>query len=390
MRITEIEIHEFTFALEDVGSDRGSQVYEPGSTLEPPGFVLTIRTEDGTEGQYRGFYFVPPMLAQIRMVAPEFLLGRDPLEREEIWQDLWTALRHTDHIGMGPIDVALWDLAGNHFDVPVSALLGGTAEPVPAYASTFSADEEPDGLSTPAAYAEFAEDCRDAGYPAFKMHGFGDPDADIEMCRAVDEAVGDGMDLMLDPASSYDTYAETLRVGRALDEMDYFWYEDPMADGGESIEMNRQLAGDLAMPTLGVEHVRGGPYSRTDHLASDALDMVRADAHLDGGITGVMKMARIAEGFGRDVELHVGGPAHLHCMTAIRNTNYYEHGLLHPQGVDWMVDQGFVESPEQVDADGTVAIPDGPGLGVEIDWDLVERRLTDHEVIDSPGAGGLS
>ena len=390
MRITEIEIHEFTFALEDVGSDRGSQVYEPGHTLEPPGFVLTIRTADGTEGHYRGFYFVPPMLAQIRMAASEFLLGRDPLEREELWQDLWKALRHTDHIGMGPIDVALWDLAGKHFGVPVSALLGGTAEPVPAYASTFSADDEPDGLSSPAAYAEFAEDCRDAGYPAFKMHGFGDPGADIEMCRAVHEAVGDEMDLMLDPASSYDTYAETLRVGRALDEMGYFWYEDPMADGGESIEMNQQLASDLAMPTLGVEHVRGGPYSRTDHLASDALDMVRADAHLDGGITGVMKMARVAEGFGRDVELHVGGPAHLHCMTAIRNTNYYEHGLLHPQGVDWMVDQGFVESPEQVDSDGTVEIPDGPGLGVEIDWDFVEERRTAHEVIDSPGAGGLS
>jgi L-alanine-DL-glutamate epimerase-like enolase superfamily enzyme len=178
-------------------------------------------------------------------------------------------------------------------------------------------------------------------------------------------------------------------VGRVCDELDFYWYEDPMADGGESIEMNRNLARDLDTPILGVEHVRGGPYGRVDHLANDALDMVRAEAHLDCGITGVMKIAGIVEGFGRDVELHVGGPSHLHCMTAIRNTNYYEHALLHPQGIDWMVDQGFVDSPEQVDSDGHVEIPDGPGLGVEIDWDFVERRKTGHELFDREASSGL-
>ena len=389
MRISEVEIHEFDYELADVGTLNHRMAYEPGSVLEPPGFVLTIRTADGTEGHYRGFYFVPPMLAQIRMAAGEFLIGRDPFEREELWQDLWKRFRHLDHVGMGPIDVALWDLAGRHFGEPVSALLGGTPDPVPAYASTFMADEEPDGLSSPAAYADFARDCRDDGYPAFKIHGFGDPAADVEICRAVHEAVGDGMDLMLDPASEYDTYAETLRVGRVLDELDYFWYEDPMADGGESVEMNRQLARELDTPILGVEHVRGGPFARTDHLANDALDMVRADAHLDGGITGVVKVAHVAEGFGRDVELHVGGPAHLHCTGAIRNTNYYEHGLVHPRDLDWMTDQAFLESPEVVDADGRVAVPDGPGLGVEIDWAFVEERATGHELIDGGGTSGL-
>ena len=388
MRITEVEIHEFAFELEDVGTWNNRQAYVPGNTLEPPGFVLTIRTADGEEGYYRGFYFIPAMLAQVRMAAG-VLIGRDPLEREELWQDLWKRFRHLDHAGVGPIDVALWDLAGRHFDAPISALLGGTADPVPAYASTFMADRADEGLNSPEAYADFAEQCLDDGYPGFKIHGFGDPRKDVEICRAVAERVGGEMDLMLDPASEYDTYAETLRVGRVMDELDYFWYEDPMGEGGESMEMNRNLARDLDTPLLGVEHVRGGPFGRVDHLANDALDLVRAEAHLDCGITGVMKIAHAVEGFGRDVELHVGGPAHLHCMSAIRNTNYYEHALLHPQGIDWMVDQGFVDSPEQVDSDGHVAIPDGPGLGVEIDWDFVERRQTGHELFDSEASSGL-
>ncbi|MFA9518030.1 enolase C-terminal domain-like protein [Halopenitus sp. H-Gu1] len=388
MRISELELHEFTYKLDDVGMRHGHQAYDPGSVLEPPGFVLTVRTADGLEGHYRGFYFVPPMLAQIRMASSD-LLGRDPLEREDIWQDLWKGFRHLDHVGMGPIDIALWDLAGKHYGASVSELLGGTDEAVPAYASTFMADDA-GGLDSPAAYADFAEECLDRGYPAFKIHGFGDPDRDVATCRAVDERVGEEMDLMIDPASEYDTYAETLRVGRALDELDFFWYEDPMADGGESMAMARQLTRDLDTPVLGVEHVRGGPYTRANHLADEALDLARADAHLDGGITGVMKIANVTESFGRDVELHVGGPAHLHCASAIRNTNYYEHGLLHPEGIDWMSAQGFAESPETLTPDGTVPIPDGPGLGVEIDWNFVEERLTNHELIDTPTVSGLS
>jgi len=154
--------------------------------------------------------------------------------------------------------------------------------------------------------------------------------------------------------------------------------------------MNRSLARDPATPVPGVEHVHGGPFARVDHLASDALDLVRAEAHLDCGITGVMKIASAVEAFDRDVELHVGGPSHLHCTTAVRNTNYYEHARLHPQGIDWLVDQGFVESPERVDSDGTVAVPDGPGLGVDVDREFAERRATGHELYDSGASGGLS
>lgn len=321
------------------------------------------------------------------MAAPEFLIGQDPLQREGIWQEIWTAFRHTSHLGLGPIDIALWDLAGKHHNASVAELLGGYRESIPAYASTYWGDSQPDGLSSPGTYANFAESCRDAGFPAFKIHPTGEPQLDIKICQAVNEAVGGDMDLMLDAASAYRTYAQAVKVGRILDELDYLWYEDPMGDTGESIHAGRRLSAELETFVLGGEHVRTGPFGRADHISADGLDLVRADAHLDGGITSVMKTAHLAESFGLDVELHVGGPAHLHCLSAIRNTNYYEHGLLHPE-VEWTTGVGLSGLPEV--QNGQINVPEGPGLGVGIDWDFINANTTETTVIDSAGASGLS
>jgi L-alanine-DL-glutamate epimerase-like enolase superfamily enzyme len=76
-------------------------------------------------------------------------------------------------------------------------------------------------------------------------------------------------------------------------------------------------------------------------------------------------------------------------MSAIRNTNYFEKGLLHPK-IEWMADQGFLEDVEAIDDEGHVRVPNKPGLGVDIDWDFIERRRTDRVVIDSEGASGLA
>jgi L-alanine-DL-glutamate epimerase-like enolase superfamily enzyme len=392
MEITQVEIREFEYRLEDVGSENGHQVYQPGSVQEPPGFILTIKTDTGLEGHYRGYSFVPPMVAQIKMAAPEFLIGANPLNREKIWYDIWRAFRHTDHLGLGPIDIALWDLAGKCHETSVSSMLGRYRERIPAYASTYFVDESSDGLNGPDAFVSFAEECLAAGYDGFKIHGHptGNPDRDIEICKSVNEAVGQNMDLMLDVASEYDSYADTLRVGRTMDDLGFFWYEDPCAETGQSIQMNRELARQLDTPIIGMEHVRTGPFGAVDHLAENATDFIRANAHLDGGITSAMKIAHIAEGFGKDVEFHVGGPSHLHCSSAVRNTNYFEHALLHPAGIDWMSSQGFTEKIEQINQDGTVSIPDGDGLGVEIDWTFVENRQTNETIISEPGASGTS
>lgn len=382
MRITEIEIDEFDYEARNTGTANGNWVYDPDSTLELPGFVLTIRTADGTEGQYRGFSFTPPMIAQIRMIAEEQLLGRDPLERRGIWQDCWRALRHTDHLGVGAIDIALWDLAGNHYDESVSSLLGGYRDSLPTYASTLFVDDN-GGLDGPEAFAEYAADCLDLGYEGFKFHGHPDvrPEVDIAICEALSERVGREMDLMLDSSSLYRTYSDALEVGRRLDELGFFWYEDPLHDGGVSECSVKKLVSELETPMLGLEHVRTGPYGTATSLATESTDLVRASAHLDGGITGALKIAETAESFGLDVELLLGGPAHMHLMSALRNSSYFEHGLLAPEST-WILNQGFEGEPESIDDSGRIAVPNGSGLGVDIDRGFVDRRRTGHHRIE--------
>lgn len=382
MEITEVEIHEFSYKIEDVSPrPDGEIVYVPGGTIEPSGYVLTIRSDTGIEGHYRAHMWAPVGVEQITSVASHFLIGRDPLSREEIWQDLRRQLRHTDHNALGAIDNALWDLAGKHFDASVATLLGGRLrDRVPAYASTLSGNPERD---TPERYADFAADCLDMGYPAFKIHPHGEPDADIEICRAVADRVGSEMDLMLDPSSCYDRYTDAVRVGKVLDELDFLWYEDPLRDTGDSINAMRRLAAEIETPLLGIEQSRTEPFGAFNHLTNDALDMVRVDAHLGGGLTSAQKVCHTVETAGLDVEPHVGGPEHLQLASTLRNTHYFEHGLLHPEvGTEWYNDQGYVGSVESIDADGMISVPDGPGFGVEIDWSFVEKRQTDHTVID--------
>ena len=102
----------------------------------------------------------------------KYLIGKNPLEREQIYNDLKRALRKDDRMGIGSIDIALWDIAGKLYDAPIYELLGGFRKTLPAYASTYHGDEN-GGLDTPEDFAEFAVQCREMGYPAFKIHGWG-------------------------------------------------------------------------------------------------------------------------------------------------------------------------------------------------------------------------
>jgi L-alanine-DL-glutamate epimerase-like enolase superfamily enzyme len=95
------------------------------------------------------------------------------------------------------------------------------------------------------------------------------------------------------------------------------------------------------------------------------------------GITGAMKVAHAAEGFGLDVELHGGGPAQRHCMASIRNTNYYELGLVHPNApASGAPCSDYPDTLDAIDANGHVPVPDGPGLGITLDWDFIEAHRT--------------
>ena len=374
--ITKIEIHTYESERVNLGKDYHgfNLVYEPGSRIKTQGSILRIETDQGIVGEYAGgsgaeYSTLPTFI--------HFLIGRSALQRELIYTEVRRALRQVARIGFAPVDIALWDIAGKLYDQPIYKLLGGYKDSIPCYASTYHGDHQPDGLSTPEAFADFAEHCLDLGYPAFKIHGWGRAPVSQEVANvhAVGKRVGDKMDLMLDPACELMTFGDAVKVGWACDENRFFWYEDPYRDGGISQFAHRKLRQLINTPILQTEHVRSlEPH--IDFAIADATDYVRGDVGYDG-ITGVVKLAHACEALGIDLEFHGPGPAQRQCMAAIRNTNYYEMGLLHPKAPashepNLYVD--YVDDLEAIDANGHVSIPQGPGLGVDINWDWVERN----------------
>ena len=234
------------------------------------------------------------------------------------------------------------------------------------------------------AYADFALHCNEIGYKAFKIHGWNDGNAkeEAENVLHVAKSVGDRMTLMLDPACELKTFADALYVGRACDEGNYFWYEDPYRDSGVSAFSHKKLREMIKTPILQTEHIRGLE-PKADFLIAGGTDFLRMDPEYDMGITGGMKIAHLAESFGIDVEIHACGPAHRHMMSAIRNTNFYEIALVGPDcpnAVPPVYLCGYLDMIDCVDKDGFVTVPEGIGLGVIYDWDYIRKNTVNKKI----------
>lgn len=387
--IDRIEVHEFSFQVANLGleSDGAKAVYnigyKPNSTIEIAKYALTIDTDDGCRGEYVTHWVgTRAALAQTLMMAPN-LIGRDPEQREGIFDDLKREFRQYDHMGHGPLDIALWDLAGRKYGASVSQLLGGYRTRLPAYASTYHADRN-GGLDGKQAFLDFAERCYQLGYRAFKIHGWHDGNAreEAENVRFLGERIGDRMTLMIDPACELRTFADALYVGRACDDAGFFWLEDPFRDAGTSAFAHNRLRQMIKTPILQTEHIRGIE-PKADFLIAGGTDFLRADPEYDMGITGCMKIAHLAESFGIDCEIHACGPAHRAVMSAMRNSNFYEVALVGPDcpnAVPPVYACGYSDQLDCIGPDGTVAVPTGPGLGVTYDWDFIAaHRTARHE-----------
>ncbi len=378
-RITKVEIVQFEYELRDVGREPtiSIPIYQPGSVLRPRAHAIRIHTDAGITGEYIGGsateYSALPMFVH-------GMIGRSALDRESIYNDAKQALRQHARMGMGVVDMALWDLAGKFYEAPIYELLGGRQQKLKCYASTYVGDNVKGGLDSPEAYADFAEQCLEMGYPAFKIHPWQDAPIEkhIALIHAVGKRVGGKMDLMLDPFCAIKTFGDALKLGWACDEYKFFWYEDPFRDGGVSMHAHRKLRQLIKTPLLQLEHLRGLE-SHVDFIEAEATDFVRGDPDYDGGVTGTMKIAHAAEGFGLDVELHGPGPIRRHIMASIRNTNYYEMGLVHPKLKPFgsPVYKNYRDTLDAIDKNGCVDVPEGPGLGVEIDWDYIYKHKTD-------------
>ncbi|MBI2871942.1 MAG: mandelate racemase [Chloroflexi bacterium] len=328
--------------------------------------IVTVHTDEGVEGhaflgssRQGAEVFAGPLMELVKPVV----VGRNPLDIGAIWTEMYRLNRMVAVRAIGAVDVALWDVAGKVAGLPIHRLLGSCKEHVPAYASSAY-------LPSPEAYAEEAKHFKSLGWTAYKIHPHGVPKEDVAISRAVRKAVGDDMVLMLDSMWSYN-YEEALRVGRQIEKLGYFWYEDPLAE--EDIYGYVKLHSKLDIPIMATEYVPGGLYGMAQWVVQGATDILRGDVAVSGGITPLVKIANLAESFHMKCELHHGGNslnnvANLHVTMAIPNCDYYE--VFPASGAN---KYGLVADIE-VDEKGLVHAPEKPGLGYEIDWGLVKRN----------------
>ena len=201
---------------------------------------------------------------------------------------------------------------------------------------------------------------------------------------AVREQVGADMKLMTDPASTLGSFMDAIEVGRACDDLGFYWYEDPYRDASSSAVAHKRMRDFIKTPMLIAEHIRGFE-QKADFVLAGGTDIMHIDPELDGGITGTMKLAHFCDAIGMEVQLHTAGPMHRHLMAAIPNTLFYELGLVRPDG-PWNLMQppvyadGYGDRVDCVGADGCVPVPEGPGLGVTYDWDKIAAWETGREV----------
>lgn len=379
MRITGVHVEVFSTPSRRAQDSAGHA--HPGDEVMIKLALLRIACDDGCEG----YAFGPPELIRphiIESFVRKVLVGRDPMDRESIWQDLahWqrgSAGQFTDR-ALALVEQALWDLAGRKFKLPVHKLIGGYRDKVPAYGSTMCGDDLPGGLSTPDEYAQFAEKLVQRGYKAIKLHTWmppisfaPNPQMDIQACAAVREAVGPDIALMLDGYHWY-SRMDALTIGKALQTLNFAWFEEPMME--DSAESYAWLAANLDIPVLGPESIAGKFHSRASWVTQKSCDILRAGVAGVGGIGPCLKVAHLAESFGMDCEVHGNGAANLAVVGAISNCRWYERGLLHPF-LDYEDVPAHLNSiVDPMDADGFVHLSDRPGLGEDINFAYIEAN----------------
>jgi L-alanine-DL-glutamate epimerase-like enolase superfamily enzyme len=380
-KITKVEVRQFNWQMKNAvpNPNSGFAIYQQGSILTRSANIVRVFTDVGITGEYMGGSSAE--FSAFPMIIPR-ILGRNALERDAIYTDVKHMLQQSTPTAVSPLDIALWDLAGKFYDSPVYELLGGPYRTsIPTYASCWQADRSKDGLNSPEAHADFAQQCLELGYKGYKTHPWEMNDSTVEEWIATNHAiakqVGGKMDLMLDGHCALRTFGEALKVGWSCDEENFFWWEDPYMHA-ESAFPYRKLHKMVKTPLLQMEHV-WGLEAHIDNIVAEGTDFVRGDVLYDGGITGVMKIAHACEGFGLDIEMHRAGPAERQVIAAIRNTNYYEMCLVHPKGV-WLnpdvYKSDYKDGLEAIDKNGCVPVPEGPGLGVEYDWDHINKHTT--------------
>ncbi len=342
--------------------------------------LVEIACDDGTTGWGECLGPAGPNAAVVAAYA-NALVGRDPLETEKLWLELYNLLRDQGQRGLtvtalSGIDIALWDIKGKHFGAPVSVLLGGRfRESLRAYATGGFRKEGKDRVE------DMAKET--AGYVAEGFHavkikiGF-DVEEDLKVIGAVREAIGPQARFMIDANHGYDVL-EAVELGRRAAAFDIDWFEEPVLP--EQLDAYCAVRQGQPLTVAGGETWHGR-YGMRDPLARRAVDILQPDLCGTGGFSEMRRIADMAAMHGVRLVPHVWGTgialaASLQFMAALPPNpprSRPVEPILEFDRTPNPFRQAILTDPIE-HSSGIVAIPDGPGLGIEVDRDALSRYL---------------
>jgi L-alanine-DL-glutamate epimerase-like enolase superfamily enzyme len=340
-------------------------------TYRMSSIFLEIVTDEGVTGIGGPITLEYAFIVDTQLKA--LLLGADPLAHELLWDKMYRASVHgrkgSTMMAISAVDCALWDLKGRALNAPVYRILGGpTRAEIPAYASMLGFSVEPERA------AARAKEYKDLGYRAQKWF-FRDGPADgragiarnVALVKAVREAVGDDVDVMLDAWMSWDV-PYTLAMADLLAEYRPRWIEEPVLP--DKIESYAKIRAESVVPISGGEHeyTRWGLKQLMD---AEAVDVLQPDIYWCGGITETLKICAIASTYDLPVVPHghsTNATAHLIAAQPASLCPILEYLI------KWnTIHQWFLKTPLRPE-NGVVRLPDTPGLGMDLDERKIEEQ----------------
>ena len=378
MKITGVEVHVLKSPLAEPFAFSQGWVRQRSATL------VEVVTDEGVTGWGEAFAqgLEPPEIAAaaIEYALKPLLIGADPLATEVLWHRMYHATRDYGRKGsvvaaISAVDIALWDIAGRARGEPIHKLLGGAfRDRVEPYATGFYRIK---GQGEAARLAEEAVRHHEAGFRLMKVKlGYGVED-DIACMQAICRAIeGRDITLMIDTNHAYGR-AEALRLGRALADCKLRWYEEPVVP--EDLRGYVEMREKLTMPIAGGENEHT-MYGYRELFAAGAVDIAQPDLGSCGGITAARHIIALAQSHGVAVNPHVWGSAIAQAasLQLIAALPVAHHSLFAQEPVfeydrsSHPFRQHLITEPI-LQQGGWVTIPDGPGLGVEIDRAALEK-----------------
>lgn len=334
--------------------------------------LVTIRTDEGIEGvgfTYAGTVGGDATRAFVEALAPS-LVGQDPLLIARHWATMYQEVLLAGRRGaalraISALDIALWDILGKVAGLPISRLLGGWADSVPAYASG--------GYYRPGDPLEHIREemafYRERGFTDYKIKVGGAPlQQDIARVEAARDAIGPEARLALDANNAWRSPHEAIRFARAVEHCDIWWLEEPLSP--EDIAGHHEIARTLEMPVATGE-IHATRWDFQALLRDRAADILQPDAGVLGGISEWVIVAHTAASANVPVAPHWHANVHVHLAAAVPNCLTVEYFALETDIFNF--ERLLTPESRLQPQAGVLPVPQRPGIGVTLDLDAVGR-----------------